>query len=282
MKIILSRKGFDSSNGGIPSPIFPDGSVLSFPIPASISPTRFSDIQFKEYNPAKVVGDLSNNKILPNKFIHLDPDLDKATMAREDNWRGAFGSGKSAQTHLENNNVGIGDIFLFFGWFKAVEERNKKWVFKVNSPNLHVIFGWLEVDEVLKIHQNTHSVLSNYSWLEKHPHITSINHPKNTIYLGKDKISFNHNKNGYGVFENIRDIQILTDTNQKNRSLWKLPDCFYPNNGKPPLTYHKDPNRWTLNHNSFTLLQSAAIGQEFVLDLEYYQDVRVWLSELLS
>jgi len=33
MKIILSRKGFDSSYGGYASPIFPDGSILSLPIP---------------------------------------------------------------------------------------------------------------------------------------------------------------------------------------------------------------------------------------------------------
>ena len=29
MKIILSRKGFDSGSGGVPSPIFPDGQLLS-------------------------------------------------------------------------------------------------------------------------------------------------------------------------------------------------------------------------------------------------------------
>lgn len=33
MKIILSRKGFDSANGGIVSPIFEDGTMISFPIP---------------------------------------------------------------------------------------------------------------------------------------------------------------------------------------------------------------------------------------------------------
>ena len=34
MKIILSRKGFDSANGGIVSPIFEDGTMVSFPIPS--------------------------------------------------------------------------------------------------------------------------------------------------------------------------------------------------------------------------------------------------------
>ena len=33
MKIILSRKGFDSANGEQPNPILPDGTLLSLPIP---------------------------------------------------------------------------------------------------------------------------------------------------------------------------------------------------------------------------------------------------------
>ena len=33
MKIIISRKGFDSKFGGTASPILPDGTMLSFPIP---------------------------------------------------------------------------------------------------------------------------------------------------------------------------------------------------------------------------------------------------------
>jgi len=35
MKIILSRKGFDSTYGGFPSPIFEDGRMISLPIPIS-------------------------------------------------------------------------------------------------------------------------------------------------------------------------------------------------------------------------------------------------------
>ena len=35
MKLIFSRKGFDSSAGGIPSPILPDGRMISLPIPAN-------------------------------------------------------------------------------------------------------------------------------------------------------------------------------------------------------------------------------------------------------
>ncbi len=44
MKIILSRKGFDSSAGGVPSPIFPDGGLLSLPIPDKASQIACNDI----------------------------------------------------------------------------------------------------------------------------------------------------------------------------------------------------------------------------------------------
>ena len=45
MKVILSRKGFDSSNGGIVSPIFEDGSMISVPIPSK-DKDQFSDLQY--------------------------------------------------------------------------------------------------------------------------------------------------------------------------------------------------------------------------------------------
>jgi hypothetical protein len=44
MKIILSRKGFDSAYGGYPSPIFPSGEMISLPIPLEDS-MRYSDLK---------------------------------------------------------------------------------------------------------------------------------------------------------------------------------------------------------------------------------------------
>ena len=44
MKLILSRKGFDSSYGKVPSPIFPDDRMLSLPIPDKSSVIKYSDI----------------------------------------------------------------------------------------------------------------------------------------------------------------------------------------------------------------------------------------------
>lgn len=44
MRIIISRKGFDSKYGGVPSPILPDGRLLSLPIPLADNLT-YSEIR---------------------------------------------------------------------------------------------------------------------------------------------------------------------------------------------------------------------------------------------
>lgn len=48
MKIILSRKGFDLQNGGQPSPILPDGTLLSLPIPGKLDEKiLYSQLEYK-------------------------------------------------------------------------------------------------------------------------------------------------------------------------------------------------------------------------------------------
>ena len=47
MKLSLSRKGFDSGTAGVPSPIFPDGSMLSLPIPYPGARQTYADIRWQ-------------------------------------------------------------------------------------------------------------------------------------------------------------------------------------------------------------------------------------------
>jgi len=75
MKIILSRKGFDSTNGGYPSPIV-DGTLLSLPIPDKNDKIKYAELQFEGKNYAKIIEDLTKGKILETK-CHLDPDIHK-------------------------------------------------------------------------------------------------------------------------------------------------------------------------------------------------------------
>ena len=73
-KLILSRKGFDSGSGGCPSPIFPDGTMLSLPIPSS-DEEAFEDLQHGDVDIASVVSGITNGRMSGLNLVHLDPDL---------------------------------------------------------------------------------------------------------------------------------------------------------------------------------------------------------------
>lgn len=237
MKIILSRKGFDSANGGIPSPILPNGQAVSLPIPASRARYRFKDLNIKEYRLPQIMGDLG---IDLDRCVHLDPDIDNALITkRPKKWRGAFGQLGASQSHLRNHGVGKDDLFVYFGWFREVELNRGKWRFVPDAANLHVIYGWLFVESVLPVFGNEEMLLEKYEWLENHPHLYGINDPSNTIYTGSDSLkAFCMKVPGYGTFDKVRKNHILTDISQENRSVWKLPSLFMPNNHRPALSYH--------------------------------------------
>ena len=63
VKIILSRKGFDSSNGSIPSPILPDGTLLSLPIPAKFDSISFDDLNYNGVLFSDILRQLKGKKI---------------------------------------------------------------------------------------------------------------------------------------------------------------------------------------------------------------------------
>ena len=65
MKIILSRKGFDSGYGGYPSPIIETNGtkeMLSLPIPLEDDKRSYKDLWYKEQNYFKLIQDLSKGK----------------------------------------------------------------------------------------------------------------------------------------------------------------------------------------------------------------------------
>ena len=117
MKLILSRKGFDSSAGGMPSPIFPDGRMVSLPIPDERSQVSYADISYSGASLGPLVAQLTDGQIPAHYRAHIDPDLAKNSLPRLAGWRPIFGQTGPAQGHLRNNGVGLGDLFLFFGLF---------------------------------------------------------------------------------------------------------------------------------------------------------------------
>jgi hypothetical protein len=263
MKIILSRKGFDSSYGGQPSPILPDGTLLTMPIPSKDEIVKYADLYYNGESYYKIIQDLKqNSKIKENYVCHLDPDLRFDVMERQtDDWKPIFGQGNASKTHLENQKVDIGDIFLFFGWFCQTEIINGKYNYVKGSPAIHLIFGYLQIGE---IH------FDNFpSYAKHHPHCIENGkiRTNNCIYVAKDELSFDKNFSGAGILKFNNNL-VLTKSGM-SKSCWDLPDFFKNLN----ISYH--------SQNSFKegYFKSADIGQEFVISAD--DNLIEWTKELL-
>ena len=73
-RIILSRKGFDSSLGRMPSPILPTGEMLSLPIPetnVTKQHCRFRDIRFHDQTLDRIIDRLGSGRRPVPEFAHL-------------------------------------------------------------------------------------------------------------------------------------------------------------------------------------------------------------------
>src|SRR5438128_2324747 len=132
MRVILSRKGVDSGAGRIASPIL-KGSLISLPIPLS-SQITYGDLKFRDISLGTLARDLSKGRLRASSQVHLDPDLRRGTYSRRTGWRPIFGQGEPrAESHLQACGVTVGDLFLFYGWFRDTELREDgKYHYKKN------------------------------------------------------------------------------------------------------------------------------------------------------
>ena len=118
MKIILSRKGFDSSSGTVANPISPSGEMCSSPIPEPTSTITsqskcYAEITFGNLNLGTIVDDLTRGEIKGDRMAHLDPDLNYDSIDRQANWKPVFGQSGAAERHLQNCNVTRRETFSF-------------------------------------------------------------------------------------------------------------------------------------------------------------------------
>jgi hypothetical protein len=281
MKVILSRKGFDSSYGGVASPILDDGTLLSLPIP---SPSRitYDELSVGGIPLGKVVADLTSGRIPSNHHAHLDPDLNAAMYPRLPGWHPIFGQVDAAQAHLEGRGVTVGDVFLFFGWFRKTNNIGGQYRFVRNAPDLHVIYGWLQVGEVVRVNQKPSQA---HRWAsEYHPHFDGKHGANNTVYIASDRLEIGgiaSSADGGGIFKKFHEDLCLTAPGANNRSHWLLPMWFYPKDKRTPLSYHSKLQRWK-QCEGCTTLDSVARGQEFVLDADQYPEAIGWIRSLMA
>ena len=281
MKLIFSRKGFDSTLGKVPSPILPDGRMIHLPIPSSTSNIRYKDLRFDKLNFGDIVYEITEGGVLSTDTAHVDPDLNIGCLKRKPGWRPLFGQAGAAQGHLKNQNVNVGDIFVFFGWFQKSELVNGKLRFRTQSKSIHAIYGWLQIEETIPV-----GCLDDApNWAIYHPHFQRAQPFKNdTVYVGKECLMLPHigttSLPGASIFKRYSsNLQLTKD--QCNRSVWELPSWFFPKNEHFPLTYHGKHDRWK-RENDKVILTTVGRGQEFVLDATIFPEAIAWFHDLLN
>lgn len=235
MKVVFSRKGFDSSAGGVPSPIV-NGRPVSIPIPTdSRSETTYSHLGLGD-----LVGLITKNRYSGNSLCHHDPMFLEG--------RCAFGQTGIAQGHLSRNNVGVGDIFLFFGLFSELDGKDRH----------HRIFGLLQVEEVLHLGANPKLIDQPMGFKNRHPHTIGKWEPNNTIYLGRGRTA------------TTSDSDLRLSIPGHKVSNWRVPSWLR----KAKLTYHRKRDRWGEDDT----LQIVPRGQEFVSEITGNSEAHEWLE----
>ncbi len=269
MKVILSRKGMDSAAGGIASPILPDGTLLSLPIPDELSGKAYKDIYYKEHSFQDIIHQLSPRFDFNQKqTCHLDPDIYNDIVGRcaESDWKPAYGQHGIPAAHLDKFDVGIGDIFLFYGMFRQTEFSSADTLKYVrNAPIIHVIYGYLKVGTVLK---DEHEINQRFYW---HPHSVSNNFSYNRLYLPAS----------YGTF--LYDASLtLTKSGQNKRQLWSLPAFFADDDIS--ISWQGNNNR-PIFKNGYAELNASCRGQEFVITTsssKAEQKLSKWVNDLVQ
>ncbi|MDC0661273.1 hypothetical protein [Marinobacter sp. SS21] len=280
MRLILSRKGFDSSAGGGPSPLFPDGSVYALPIPDQRSRIRYRDIRHQGLNVGELLVGLTGDATRADAGAHLDPDLIADSYPRRPGWRPLLGQTGTAQSHLRNQGVTTGDVFLFFGLLRAAEPVGGRWRFVRAAKPFHGLWGWLQIGDIITVDDLAAAELP---WVRYHPHLHGTADPNNTLYLASPHLTLAGQDTGLagaGTFPALASEHRLTAADAPSPTHWQLPAAFFPGPQQRPLSYHHNRDRWTLEEDRCRL-RCAARGQEFVLDLADYPGVASWLQSLL-
>ena len=277
LKIILSRKGVDSGNCKASNLVLfnnlGQSEIIMIPIPNDDDKIAYKDIIFSRNYERDLYtkGYLKSFNINLSSYCHLDPNL--ANYYEDLKFLGSVGQVGSSQTHLENQRIKVGDIFIFFGRFEfqKISTDSVETIMK----DKHVMFGYLQIGEIIYPNKLTKQERDfyekKYPWITTQPHWNFEKYKdieNNCIYVARDKCSFDENIKGYGVFE-FNENLILTKKG-KSISQWKLPRPLRRLN----ISYHDKSNR------KWNYFQSAVRGQEFVI--EEKKKVEKWAVNLIK
>ena len=160
----------------------------------------------------------------------------------------AFGQCGAAQTHLERQGVGPGDVFLFFGLF-AEEDTGE--------PH-HRIFAYLRVEEIVHLSGGAPAELVDLG----HPHALAMHGSNDCVWRGEGRVA------------RWAHPELRLTVPGGPPTLWQRPEWLR----RGGLSYHDRVDRWLRGGR----LRSVARGQEFVADVGRRQAPREWLEAVID
>lgn len=279
MRIILSRKGLDSGVCDISNLLFVgkngNKNLIMLPIPADDGVHTYQELNFgneETFNIVKQYLDKSKKINIQSK-CHADPNI--VNYFNDPVFLGSIGQVDQAQSHLQNQKIDIGDLFIFFGVF-AEAGLNVDNNLVYNKSNLkHIMFGYMQIGDIIPTYGLSEIERANYEskypWLKHQPHWIADkydNNKSNCIYVASEK--FNHtNIKGYGIFNYDKELQ-LTQDNNLCVTYWNLPQEL----SSLKITYHSEKS---YKEGYF---KAACRGQEFVI--EDSKQAEIWSENLIK
>ena len=265
-RVIISRKGFDSGYGKKPSPIFNDNRIFSLPIPwPEKTPTKYEDLHFNGISGAEALAEANVTSVKAEDYCHYDPYLNGKI--------GIFGQHKQAQGYLRNKEVGIGDLFLFFGLFKKYSSKERM---------LHHLFGWLQISQIIET-DDINKFLSSQKIKHPHGYGDLIGSKQNTIYVSDQPLNIHNKKTnlrGHGIFKYSNNDLILTSPFH-NTSTWQLPETYFQDFKSPEGSDGFFMRKFRTDKQK-CLVDTSGQWQEAVLDVESNPKVIDWAIELIT
>lgn len=209
------------------------------PIPTNRrSETTYGDLGYGE-----IVSEITKNRLTGGSLCHHDPMFEDG--------RCAFGQTHAAQGHLRNNDVSVGDIFLFYGLYSTLGQKDRH----------HRIFAYMTIDEVIGLGGTPTSSDQPKGFTRRHPHTLGEWNPNNTLYIGS------------GACAQVADIRLRLTHPDGPPTRWVAPKWLHDTG----LTYHSGTS-WQPDGT----LRSASKGQEFVANISGNRTARNWLKRTIK
>ena len=272
MRIIFSRKGFETEHGGCPSPVI--GRLpVSLPIPddSEHAKVRYSDLMIGKVDIGKTVEDLTKRKVKGEDSCHNDPELDRT---------GIFGQSGNAQGYLSRRKAGAGDLFLFYGLFREARQTDKGYQFVPNKPMHLRLHGWLEPKYTKRFPgRRGEQYAYRYPQYKNNPHFVGSWWEGNVVYFPTDYLSFISNEQipGFGRFRADHPDALLGVGENVLPGRWRLPDWFRFRRGKR-LVYDANGKEWGAT------LSNPSKPQELIAEVlpEHADNLQEWLEGLFQ